>query len=81
MRAKPTPLAPRCIEWIKLHTNKTQSISLGNEASAAPMTSATVNRKAGFLAAIRGYEDYYPGKTPSKGGLQQLQFVWGVAVW
>lgn len=63
-----------------MYTNKTNSMSLGNSQSASAVEVYTVNRKAGFLAAIRGYEDYYAGQPVTKGGLQQLQFVWGVAV-
>jgi hypothetical protein len=29
---------------------------------------------------VRGYDDYYAGKPVTKGGLQKLQFVWGVSV-
>jgi len=55
-------------------------VSLGNTQSAATSQVAAANKKDGFLAAIRGYEDYYANKAVTKGGLQQLQFVWGVSV-
>jgi hypothetical protein len=67
--------AGRCIQWLQLSTNHTKTLAVGNDKLTAPSTVATVNRKAGYLAAIRGWQD------APKGGLQQLQFVWGVAVW
>ncbi|KAI8464899.1 MAG: hypothetical protein J3K34DRAFT_438739 [Monoraphidium minutum] len=70
----------KCIEFLRLHTNRSSSVSIGDAKSASPMRDATINKPEGFLAAIRGYEDHYPGQAVTKGGLQQLQFVWGVAV-
>jgi len=77
----PPPLPPhRCIEWIKISTNRTNSIALGNDRSASELRASTINRKGGFLATVRGYEDYLPGQPVTKGPLQQLQFVWGIGV-
>jgi hypothetical protein len=69
-----------CIEWIKLHTNRTNAVALGNDRSASEVRSSTINRKGGFLAAVRGYEDSFSGQPVTRGPLQQLQFVWGITV-
>lgn len=52
----------------------------GNPSSAGAPQVATSPKAGGFLAAIRGYEDFYADAPVTKGGLQQLQLVWGVAV-
>ncbi|KAI8463025.1 MAG: hypothetical protein J3K34DRAFT_445591 [Monoraphidium minutum] len=69
----------KCIEWIKLTSSKGKSVVIGNGKSGQPIQTATAT-KGGFLATVRGYEDYMKGQAVTKGGLQQLQFVWGVAV-
>lgn len=78
----PTPPPPRkrCVEFLRLTTSKGKTVAIGNAKSGSPIQAAAANKKDGFLAAIRGYEDYYKGKPVTKGGLQQLSFLWGVAV-
>lgn len=70
----------KCIEYIKLYTNKKASLTFGDTKSTAPLQTAAINRKQGFLAAIRGWEDKVTNKDGKEvaGGLQQLQFVWAV---
>ena len=76
----PMPPPPRCIEFIRLTSSKGKTVAIGNAKSASPVAVAVANKKDGFLAAVRAYEDYYKGKAVTKGGLQQLQFLWGVAI-
>ncbi|GBF99438.1 hypothetical protein Rsub_11924 [Raphidocelis subcapitata] len=70
----------KCIEWIRFTTSKGRQVALGNSASQSATQMSRANREGGFLAAVRGYDDYYAGKPVTKGGLQKLQFVWGTSV-
>ena len=71
------PPVCRCIEYVKLTTNQGKTLAVGNMASSSPSQVAAPAQKDGFLAAFRGYEDYYAGQPVTKGGLQQLQCMLG----
>ena len=63
---------------MRLITNKGHTFAVGNSASTAPLLAAFPNKQGGFLAAIRGYEQYTQGGGTAtiRGPLETLQFVW-----
>jgi hypothetical protein len=65
---------------VRLTTNKGNTAEIGTPTGSAQITVSVPNKPEGFLAAVRGYEDFYMNQPVTKGGLQQLQFVWGVSV-
>jgi hypothetical protein len=77
-RAAPPP--DSCVDYVRLTTNKGSTIEIGNPAGSAPSFAAVPNRAEGFLAAVRGYENFNMNQPITKGSLEQLQFVWGVSV-
>ncbi len=57
------PCLCRCIEWIRLHTNKGNVAEAGNAGSTSPLQ-VTEAPEGAFLAAIRGIEDPAAGTSP-----------------
>jgi hypothetical protein len=54
-------------------------VSIGNAQSTAPLKVSSADAN-GFLAAVRGYENFHKGQAVTKGALAQLQFVWAVGL-
>lgn len=52
-----TALAGRCIEYIKVYTNKGKSLAFGNAKSTSPVQTATPAEAGGFLAYASGEHD------------------------
>lgn len=68
-RTHPNPRR-RCIEYLKLTTDRGRTLAIGDANSATPTTSAAANSPGAYLTTFRGWTD-------SAGALQQLQIVWG----
>lgn len=53
-------------------------LELGNKESATQLITSYPNRPTGFLASVRGYEEYEkaPAGGLMRGPLKTLQFVW-----
>ena len=52
-------------------------MAVGNSASAQPLNTSSATTSTGFLAAMRGYEEYTTsGTTTTRGPMRTLQFVW-----
>jgi len=74
LKAHPSAFQHRCITAIRFSMNSTRQWTAGKLTSDPPLV-AVANRKAGFLAAIRGFE--FSSTSNSFGTyLPALQFVW-----
>lgn len=66
----------RCIEFLRLTTNKQRQLAIGNSDSTSPLiTSTPVASKGVFLAFFKGFTDEKM-KGARTGLLQQLQITW-----
>ncbi|GBF96522.1 hypothetical protein Rsub_09864 [Raphidocelis subcapitata] len=71
----------RCVTWMRLTTNRGTSVTVGPGPAGGEVRASAANRRAGFMAALRGYESYSSRKgAEARGPLTQLQFVWGVYI-
>jgi hypothetical protein len=60
-----------CLEYMSLTTNKGRNVAIGDAASNTMTSAVWVNRRGGYLGALRGY-------AAADGALQQLQLVWAL---
>ncbi|KAI8473107.1 MAG: hypothetical protein J3K34DRAFT_193576 [Monoraphidium minutum] len=67
-----------CVEFVRLVTNRGRVLELGNKDSALQLITSYPNKPTGFLAAIRGYEEYHAMASGAslRGPMRTLQFVW-----
>lgn len=71
-------LLDRCVEYLKLYTNRDRTLAIGNSQSSSPLLSTRpVATKGTFLAFFKGYTDV-ANTNARTGQLQQLQLVWAV---
>ncbi|KAI8468273.1 MAG: hypothetical protein J3K34DRAFT_14122 [Monoraphidium minutum] len=61
----------KCLEYLRLKTNKGRTLAIGDAKSSTMTATTTVNQQGGFLASVRGWAD-------KAGALQQLRLVWGL---
>jgi hypothetical protein len=67
---------------MRLTTNRGTSVTVGPGPAGGEVRASAANRRAGFMAALRGYESYSSSRqgAEARGPLTQLQFVWGVYI-
>ncbi|GBF88056.1 hypothetical protein Rsub_00768 [Raphidocelis subcapitata] len=71
--------AEGCVEFLRFVTNKGRTFEIGNKDSPVQLITSYPNKPTGFLAAIRGYEEFskLADGSSGRGPLRTLQFVWG----
>lgn len=74
----PSPAPLSCVEYLRLSTNEGRALEIGNADSPLQTIASYPNRASGFLAAVRGYEEYAKaeGGATMRGPLKTLQMVW-----